>query len=532
MLEVWAPGARLVELDLGEAGRLPLDRGEDGVHRGGPRLGSGQRYSLRLDGGDPLPDPRSPWQPDGVHGPSAHVDHAAFAWTDEAFRPGDLKDQVCYELHTGTFSPEGTFDGAISKLDHLVDLGITAVELMPVAEFSGGRGWGYDGVDLFAPHHAYGGPEGLKRLVEACHGRGLAVVMDVVYNHVGAEGNYLPRFGPYFSDTHATAWGKALNYDGPGAGEVRRFVIDNALTWLRDYHCDGLRLDAVHAYFDDSAEHVLDELAAAVRALERETGRRYWVIEESGQRAPRGLLDGHWCDDFHHALHACLTGERSGYYRDFGSVSELAEAITHGYVRRRFGAPPSTLVVCAQNHDQVGNRARGERLSQLLSPGLLRCAAALVLASPQVPLLFQGEEWGASTPFLFFSDHRNPEIAAATTRGRIQEFAHFGWAPEQVPDPQDPATFQRSKLLWEERRAAPHAGLLDWYRTLIRLRRSNPELRSAEVRVTHSEADRLLVVERGPLVFAFNLAGRPQRVETPAGGVDVGPESVELLAKT
>src|SRR5579871_5955517 len=429
----------------------------------------------------PRPDPRSPHQPQGVHGPSAPVDFSAFRWTDAGWQAGELRDQVFYELHVGTFSPEGTFGGVVGRLDHLVDLGITAVELMPVAEFSGSRGWGYDGVDLFAPHHVYGGPAGLQRLVDACHSRGLAVVMDVVYNHVGPEGNYLPPH--YFTDRHHTAWGSAFNYDGPGADEARRFVIDNALMWLRDYRCDGLRLDAVHAIFDDSPRHVLDELAEEVHRLESRSERRLWVIEESGQGRPRPALDGHWCDDFHHALHACLTGEREGYYRDFGSVAALAEAIRHGYVREPYRAPAESLVVCVQNHDQVGNRARGERLGHLVSPGLLRCAAAVALTSPFVPLLFMGEEWGASTPFQFFSDHQDPQIARATTKGRIHEFRDFGWSPEEVPDPQDRATFERSRLRWDEVNEPGHRELLGWYRELIALRRRHDCLRGGTAEV-------------------------------------------------
>src|SRR5690606_31291439 len=353
----------------------------------------------------------------------------------------------------GTFTPPGTFEAAIDRLPHLVELGVDAVELLPIAQFSGRRGWGYDGVDLFAPHHAYGGPDGLKRLVDACHRHGLGVVLDVVYNHLGPEGNHLPEFGPYFSDRHTTNWGPAINYDGPGSDAVRRFVVDNALMWLRDYHVDGLRLDAVHAIVDDSAHHLLTELASEVDALATRLGRPLFLIAESDLNDPRFVrsrdagghgLDAAWADEWHHALHAALSGEREGYYRDFGSLAHLAKALRQAWVydgvysphrRRRHGRPPVGLsghqfVVCTQNHDQVGNRARGERTSQLLSVERLEIAAALLLTSPFVPLLFQGEEWGARTPFLYFTDHEDPALARAVSEGRRNEFRAFGWDPE------------------------------------------------------------------------------------------------------
>ncbi len=499
----------------------------------------GDRYGFRLDGGDPLPDPRSPWQPDGPAGLSAVVDHNRHRWDVKRWPVTPLEAAVVYELHVGTFTPEGTFESAISRLDHLAALGVTAVELMPVAEFSGSRGWGYDGVDLYAPHHAYGGPEGLKRLVDACHGRGLAVVVDVVYNHLGPVGNHLGAFGPYFTDRYATPWGRAINYDGPGAGPVRQFVIGNALAWLRDYRCDGLRLDAVHAIHDSSALGILEELGMAVERLSAELGRPLFVIAESDLNDPRLVrsreaggdgLDAQWSDDFHHALHALLTGERRGYYEDFGSLADLARALRRAFVydgrhsrhrdrphgRPASGLPGTRFLGYLQNHDQVGNRLRGERSSALMSEGRLRIGAAMVLASPFVPMLFMGEEWAASTPFLFFSSHEDPEIGRLTTQGRAREFESFGWRAEDVPDPQDEATFERSRLDWSELAADPHRGMLDWHRDLIALRRREPSLaggRLDQVEVRWDEDRGWLLLERERLAVAFNLGPTPVDVQ-------------------
>ena len=444
-LRLWAPDAGSVEVELD-----------------GPRLEHGTRYAIRLDGGDPLPDPRSPWQPDGVHGRSAWVDHSRFGWTDAGWSAGELADQVIYELHTGTFSRRGDFAGIAEHLDHLLELGVTAIELMPVAEFAGDRGWGYDGVLLFAPHHVYGGPDGLKELVDTCHSRGLAVILDVVYNHVGAEGNHLPRFGPYFSDRHSTAWGDAFNFDGAHSAEVRRFVADNAAMWIRDYHFDGLRLDAVHAIFDEGERHILADIADAAHGAAQGQGRRAWVIAESNVDEPKLVneygLDAQWYDAFHHALHAYVTGERDSYYAPFGSYQQVEAALRRCDPR---------LVTFIQNHDQVGNRAQGDRLSAHLPPERLRWLAEVLLSAPSVPLLFQGEEWGARTPFQFFADHRDPVIRRATTEGRIREFAAFGWDRDEVPDPEDRATFERSRLDWSELQREPHRELLAWYRDLI-----------------------------------------------------------------
>jgi maltooligosyltrehalose trehalohydrolase len=520
----------------------PEERGFWTAGEATPR--AGEDYAFVLDDGPPLPDPRSQSQPTGVHASSRRVDHAAYRWVNDTFRAAPLGGGVIYELHVGTFTPGGTFDSAIERLDHLVDLGATHVELMPVIEFPGKRGWGYDGVDLFAPHHAYGGPDGLKRLVDACHGRGLAVLLDVVYNHLGPCGNYLSRFGPYFTERYQTPWGAAVNFDGAGSDEVRRLVIDNATMWLRDYRFDGLRLDAVHAIFDASATHILEELAIEVEALAATLERPLVLIAESDLNDPRLIrgreaggfgLDAQWSDDFHHALHALLTGERNGYYADFGRMADLATALERGFVyvgqysehrRRRHGRLPSGLpghrfIGYLQNHDQVGNRARGERSSHLLSPGRSAAGAAIVLTSPFVPLLFQGEEWGASSPFLYFTDHEDSELARAVSEGRRREFADFAWSPDAVPDPQAASSFTRSKLDWRELERQPHAGLLDWHRKLIALRRRLPELtdgRFDRLRVRHDERGAWLVVERGRVSVVCNLASGAQTLDIAAHG--------------
>ena len=521
---VWAPTATEVDVEINGA-PVAMAAAGGGWHEVTVEgIDAGADYAFALDGGPPRPDPRSPWQPSGVDGPSRTVDHDAFAWSDRRWRGFHLPSAVVYELHVGTFTSEGTFEAAIGRLHELVDLGVDAVELMPVAEFSGDRGWGYDGVDLYAPHHGYGGPDGLKLLVDACHARGIGVILDVVYNHFGPAGNYLAEFGSYFTDRYATPWGGAVNLDGPGSDEVRRFFVDNALMWLRDYHADGLRIDAVHAIVDMSATHFLEQLCREVEALSVEVGRPLWVVAESDLNDPRVLVEygchAQWSDDFHHALHAALTGERDGYYADFGSLSDVVAALTRGYVyggrRSSFrdrvhgralppDVPPWRLFGFMQNHDQVGNRAMGERSSQLMSVERLKSAAALVLLSPFVPMLFQGEEWGASAPFLYFTDHHDPELGRAVSEGRRREFASFGWRADDVPDPQAPETFLRSKLDWDEREKPPHADLLDWHRSLIALRRLMP---AGWPRAVTSDDDAgWLVMERGPWAVVVNLNG-------------------------
>jgi maltooligosyltrehalose trehalohydrolase len=480
-----------------------------------------------------------------VHGPSRVVDDATFPWTDESWHGFNLPGSVLYELHVGTFSTEGSFDGAVAHLDHLVALGIDAVEIMPVAAFDGDRGWGYDGVALGATHEPYGGPDGFKRFVDAAHARGLGVILDVVYNHLGPTGAYLHELGPYFSEHHRTPWGAGLNVDGEDSDEVRRFVIDNALGWFRDHHLDGLRLDAVHALADSSARHLLAELADEARALGAHLGRPLWLIAENDTNDPQlvrareagGMgLDAVWADDLHHALHVLLTGERQGYYEGYGSVADLAKALTDVFVydghwspshRARRGAPVGELprdhfVICSQNHDQIGNRAGGERLIHLVGVERAKVAAAIVLLAPETPLLFMGEEWGASTPFPYFVGERGAELDDAVRDGRRREFAAFGWQPDEVPDPTDPATFEAARLRWDELAQQPHAELLEWYRSLLRLRRCEPALtdpRAGRAHVRFDEAQRWLVLTRGPIDVAINLGDVPARVAVGDGDV-------------
>ena len=562
-VRVWAPNPGSVELVTPE-GRRAMEA-EDGEWYAASIEGDGGRdYGFSLDGGPVRPDPRSPWQPHGIDGPSRTLDHDEFEWTDSSWTGRVLPGSVVYELHVGTFTPEGTYTAIVDKLDHLVRLGVTTVELMPVGEFSGERGWGYDGVDLYAPHHAYGTPDDLKRLVDACHARGLAVLLDVVYNHLGPAGNYLPEFGPYFTDRYSTPWGDAVNFDGPHSHEVRSFVVDNALMWLRDYHFDGLRIDAVHAILDTSAVHVLEELSVRVGELEGHLGRKLTLIAESDLNDPRVVtprtagghgIDAQWSDDFHHSLHALLTGERDGYFADFGEVSHLATAFTNAFVyaeryspyrkrvhgRRPIGLSGHRFLAYLQNHDQVGNRATGERSSMLVSNDLLKVAAALVFTAPFTPMLFMGEEWGAGTPFLYFTSHEDPALGRAVSEGRRREFEAFGWDPAAVPDPQELETFERSKLRWDEIDEQPHADLLEWHKQLIRLRASTPALTDGRmdlVGTTYSDAERWLVVERGPITVAASfsdaavrlpLAGeRTSDVVLSSGKVEAGPRELEL----
>jgi maltooligosyltrehalose trehalohydrolase len=538
VIKVWAPKARNVSVQLGTRHR-EMTAGKHGWwHLADPPLSSGRDYAFIVDGSTPLPDPRSPWQPHGVHGPSRHLDHHVFPWRDGNWQPAPLACAIIYELHVGTFTPEGTFQGVEDRLEYLTDLGITHLELMPVNGFSGTRGWGYDGVNLYAPHEAYGGPDGLKHLVNSCHERGLAVVLDVVYNHFGPEGNYLPHFGPYLTDRHTSPWGPAVNFDGPDSDEVRRFFCDNALMWFRDYHVDALRIDAVHAIIDTSAVHILEQLAAEVGALQADIGRHLSLIAESDLNDPRIVkpqqvggygIDAQWSDDFHHALHTALTGEAIGYYRDFGSLTDLAEALENGFVyrgkysrhrQRRHGRSVDGLsghrfLGYIQNHDQVGNRASGERLGHLVSPERLRIAAALVFTAPFVPLIFQGEEWAASTPFQYFTDHQDPGLGRAVRNGRSREFSAFGWGDREIPDPQSEETFKRSKLRWEERIDSPHCEILDWYRKCIQLRRSRSSLKDGrmdQVRTSYHEEERWFAMERDNIVVAANLADETRQI--------------------
>ncbi|WP_030260513.1 MULTISPECIES: malto-oligosyltrehalose trehalohydrolase [Streptomyces] len=556
--EVWAPSAAsrvCVEVE-GSEYELARCADRDGWWSGEAPDGD---YAFRLDDGPPLPDPRSAWQPHGPDGPSRRVDHAAFHWSHTGWRGRALPGAVLYELHIGTFTTRGTFEAAAERLDHLVELGVDFVELMPVCPFPGKHGWGYDGVSPWAVHEPYGGPEGLKRFVDTAHHKGLGVVLDVVHNHLGPSGNHLPAYGPYFTDRHHTPWGSAVNLDAPGSDEVRAYLIGSALAWLRDYRIDGLRLDAVHALADDRAVHFLEELSDEVRKLAVRTNRPLFLVAESDLNTPRTTapreaggqgLTAQWSDDFHHALHCALAGESQGYYADFARepLAAVAKTLTRGYFHdgtwssfrgRSHGRPFPTgeghrLLGYLQTHDQVGNRALGDRISTTLPAGRLACGAALVLTSPFTPMLFMGEEWGAATPWQYFTDHTDPVLAEAVRRGRRREFAEHGWAAEAVPDPQEPATVLRSVLDWTEPRRSPHTELLDWYRTLIRLRRDRPELADPDlgaVRTVHDEAAGWLVVHRGPYRVAVNLGPGEAALPLGAAGREVvaafGPAVVD-----
>ncbi len=581
---VWAPNASAVTMVLGGGapagiaavpGR-PLTDGDDGSVAG--RAGGERRlaagpdgwwsvaidvegdvdYGFRLDGGPPRPDPRSRRQPAGVHGPSRTFDPAAHRWQDAGWTGRQLAGSVIYELHIGTFTGAGTLDSAIERLPHLVDLGVDFVELLPVNAFNGVHGWGYDGVLWYAVHEPYGGPAAYQRFVDACHLCGLGVIQDVVYNHLGPSGNYLPEFGPYLRGERSNTWGASVNLDGPGSDEVRRYIVENALMWLVDYHVDGLRLDAVHALSDSRAVHLMEELAVAVEAASAHVGRPLCLIAESDLNDPRlytpraaggyGLAAA-WNDDFHHVLHAALTGEKSGYYADFGSVTDIGTVLTRGYFHhgtysafrgRTHGRPVDTdttaawrLVGFAQNHDQIGNRAAGDRLTAQLTGEELAVAAVLLATCPFTPMLFMGEEWAASTPWQYFTSHPEPELHAKTIESRTTEFARHGWDPAVVPDPQDPETFIRSKLDWDEPAAPEHARILSLYRDLLVLRRSRSELtdpRFGRIRVDADDAGRWIVIDRGGVVIAANLADRPRTVPLPRPAT--GGKPAEILLAT
>jgi maltooligosyltrehalose trehalohydrolase len=559
IFEVWVP-EKTVRLRI-DGQDHDMERDEDGWWRADvPSAGPGTDYAYVLSDHDTaLPDPRSRWQPDGVHGPSRVYDHASFPWSDDAWTGRQLPGSVLYEMHVGTFTAEGTFDAATQRLDHLVDLGVDLVELLPVNAFNGEYNWGYDGVCWFAPHEAYGGPDGLKRFVDACHGKGLGVVLDVVYNHFGPSGAYAPMFGPYLNDAANNPWGSAVNLDGPRSDEVRRYIVDSVLAWLRDYHVDGLRLDAVHAFADHTAIHLLEQMAVEVESLSVHLGRPLSLIAESDLNDPTLItpreaggygLHAQWDDDVHHALHALLTGERQGYYGDFGSLECLRTVLegaffhagtwssfrqrVHGRPVNRRTIPGHRFVAYLQDHDQVGNRALGDRLSATVSPGLLKVGATLLFTSPFTPMLFMGEEWAASNPWQFFTSHPEPELAAAVRSGRRREFASHGWAETDVPDPQDPATFERSKLDWSEVTKPGHAEILDLYKRLIAVRRGRPELSDPRLdRVEVRHGDRYVVMRRGRCTVAVNLAPAPQTVSLGAvpGKVLVATEPGVVLQR-
>ncbi|MFC0434165.1 malto-oligosyltrehalose trehalohydrolase [Kutzneria buriramensis] len=554
---VWAPNRSRVRVHNGPSVH-DMAPAEDGWWRVSV-ADAAPDYAFQLDEEpDELPDPRSRWQPDGVHARSCLYDQSSFQWTDSGWTGRQLPGGVVYELHVGTFTPEGTFDAAIGRLDHLVDLGVDFVEVLPVNAFDGPHGWGYDGVLWYATQASYGGPDGFKRFVDACHARGLAVLLDVVYNHLGPSGAYLDKFGPYFAGQ--TIWGPTLNLDGPQSDEVRRYVIDNALSWLRDFHIDGLRLDAVHALSDRRATHLLEELSSEVDALSAHLRRPLTLIAESDLNDPKLVtpreaggygLQAQWSDDLHHCLHTTLSGERQGYYADFGSLQALAATLTgvffhagtwSSFRQRHHGRPVDTLtaqghrfLAYLQNHDQIGNRATGDRLSATVSPGLLACGAAIVLCSPYTPMIFMGEEWAASTPWQFFASFPDPRLADAVRTGRRKEFADHGWAAQDVPDPMDPATFDRSKLRWAEVGEGGHAEVLATYKALIALRRSRPELsdpRLHRLSVDIDEQRRVIVLHRGDLRVVCNLgSGQVEAAGTVlfASATPGAPESVTVV---
>lgn len=554
-IRVWAPRAASVTLVLPAEDRTVPMQPEPNGWWVGPPLAPGTDYAFSLDRGPARHDPRSPWQPGGVHAPSRVYDAGAFPWPADDWAGRDIRGSVVYEIHVGTFTQEGTLDAAIERLDHVVDLGVDMVELMPLAAFAGRSGWGYDGVALYAVHEPYGGPAALQRFVAAAHARGLAVCLDVVYNHLGPSGNYVGEFGPYFTGRHRTPWGEGLDIDGPEARAVRDFVIDNAVRWFSDFRIDALRLDAVHALADDSERHLLAELSDTVADLARRLGRPLSLVAESDLNDARmvtptrdgGLgMQAQWADDVHHAIHALMTGERQGYYVDFGTLAVLERVMTRVFVheatystyrRRVWGAPvPDDIdghafVVFASNHDQIGNRGLGDRPSSVLTDGQLAIEAAVVLAGPYTPMLFMGEEWGARTPWQFFTDHAEPALAEAIREGREREFSEFGWdelygGEVEVPDPQTRATVEASRLDWTEPTQPGHARLLAFYRDLIALRRRVPDLASGDrsrTTLDYDDGARWFTLHRGGCAVVANLAPVPTDVPL------VGAEGRDVL---
>jgi maltooligosyltrehalose trehalohydrolase len=536
---VWAPTAKQLSIHIvGDNDRVvPMQKSDSGHFETTIKtLPSDTRYFYRFDDGREFPDPASRFQPEGVHGPSQVMDLNDFKWTDSSWRGLELDRSVIYELHVGTYTPEGTFEALIPHLASLRELGITTIELMPVAQFPGNRNWGYDGVQPFAAQNSYGGPRGLQKLVDAAHAQGLAVALDVVYNHLGPEGNYFNAYGPYFTDKYQTPWGKAINYDGPDSDPVRHFFIANALHWLENYHLDVLRLDAVHGIFDFGASHFLAELQQAVKELEQRLGRKLYLIAESDLNDSRLLeppaqggyaLPSQWSDDFHHSLHSLLTGERAGYYSDFGDVHHLAVTMRNGWFyagqhsnfrRRRHGNSPaglsrSSFVVCIQNHDQIGNRARGERLNELVNFEALKLAAGVTVLAPFIPLLFMGEEYGEIAPFQYFTSHGDQALIEAVRKGRQEEFAAFAWEGK-VPDPQDEATFNNSKLDHKLKNKAPHQTLQVLYRDLLALRREDSLAGSGKVEISENGSAIMMLAGDGApkMLAAVYEFGKVERV--------------------
>jgi len=542
---VWAPVLRQLGLRIVGPGErdLSLEKGEAGYWQTTvDDVPPGSRYWYLLEGSTRRSDPASQFQPEGVHGPSEVIDHSAFAWTDAGWEGLSLEDMVIYELHVGAFTPEGTFEAILPRLVPLRGLGVTAIELMPVAQFPGDRNWGYDGVSPYAVQNSYGGPIGLKTLVNAIHRQGMSAILDVVYNHLGPEGSYLRDFGPYFTGKYRTPWGDALNYDEAYSHGVRNFFIENALFWLREYHFDALRLDALHHVYDQGAKHFIQELTERVRQLSRESARKYYLIGESDLDDIRFLkppsdggygLDAQWCDDFHHSLHTLLTGDHSGYYEDFGRIEQMAKAFKEGFVyswqfsrfRKKFHGsssrqrPARQFVVFAQNHDQIGNRMLGERLSRLVDFESLKLAAGTLLLSPYIPLLFMGEEYAEEAPFLYFVSHTDPELVAAVRKGRKAEFEAFQ-GQQQCPDPQEAESFQDSKLQWDKRDRDRHRVMLAFYKHLLELRWSIPHVVSKRnLMVEGLPTQKVMIWHRrhewGQVSGLLNFAADPQEVPLP-----------------
>ncbi len=544
---VWAPAAKKMAVKIGDALHPMSGPDEAGWWNVSvDAAGNGTDYAFVLDDdANPYPDPRGLWQPHGVHGPSRVYDHDAFVWNDSRWQGPPLSGAILYEMHVGTFTAAGTFDAAIERLNYLFELGITHIELMPVVAFPGKFGWGYDGVALFAVNDLYGGPDGLKRFVDACHSRGLAVLMDVVYNHFGPVGNYTTKFGPYLTHRHNTPWGDAVNFEDAGADEVRRFFCDNALMWMRDYHVDGLRLDAVHEFMDRSALHFMEQLSAEVDILSSTLERQLVLIAESDLNDPKVVtpreaggygMDAQWSDDFHHALFTILSieVEGKGYYVDFGSFERLAKALTAVFVydgvysryrRHTHGRPVHGLsahhfIGFIQNHDQVGNRATGDRLEHIVGTARAKVAIGIVLMSPFVPLIFQGEEFAASSPFQYFAEHDEPAMAIAVREGRKREFAAFGWNPDEIPNPDEAETFARSKLNWDEIHDGKHGEMLEWFRQLIHLRRHTPSLNDGDLnhlKVKFDEDKQWLTMDRGQVRILCNLGKEAVELDNPDG---------------
>ena len=536
---VWAPKAQKMSLSWRDQ-NLPMD----GPNERGwwtlevPEATCGDRYAFCLDhDSKPYPDPRGLRQPEGVHGPSELYDHTRFEWHDQLWRGAPKVGSIIYELHIGTFTKEGTFDSAIKRLPYLADLGITHVEVMPIAGWAGKQGWGYDSVALFATHEHYGGPDGFKRFVDAAHANGLSVILDVVYNHFGPVGNYTTKFGPYLNPDRKTPWGDAVNLDGEGSDEVRRFFIDNALMWLKDYHCDGLRFDAVHAFLDLSSVHFLEQISVEVERLSATLAKDFFLIAESDLNDPRIVrsreahgygMDAQWNDDFHHALFTVLYEPKEGeggYYEDFGSLDDLHKSLVNAYVydgkysvfrKRKHGRPPSGLpthhfVNFDQNHDQVGNRAKGERLEHLVGLPAAKVAIGLVLCAPYIPMLFMGEEWATSSPFMYFADHEDEDLRKKVAEGRKQEFAAFGFSGD-VPNPEEPETYENSKLPWEEQNEGKHAEMLAWVKSLIKVRRSHTGLNDGDMHHIHVTCDansKILIMERDEVRLFINFGDKP-----------------------